>query len=44
MTYTFGGVLPLGIGAILVLLCAILYLLIRPIILFAFKKIAAANK
>ena len=44
MTYTFGGVLPVGIGAILVLLCAILYLLIRPTILFVFKKIVAVNK
>lgn len=34
MTFTFGGVLPIIIGSILVLLTAVLYLLIRPGILF----------
>lgn len=34
MTFTFGGVLPIIIGSILVMLTAVLYLLIRPAILF----------
>ncbi len=34
MTYTFGGVLPILIGSILALLGAVLYLLIRPAIVF----------
>jgi hypothetical protein len=34
MTFTFGGVLPTGIGSILLLLCAIIHLLIRPAILY----------
>lgn len=44
MTYTFGGVLPIGIGGILVLVCAILYLLIRPAILFVFKRIVSIKQ
>jgi hypothetical protein len=39
MTYTFGGVLPIGIGAILAGIGAILYLFIRPIFLLIFSKI-----
>jgi hypothetical protein len=34
MTYTFGAVLPTGIGGILILICAVIYLGIRPIIWF----------
>jgi hypothetical protein len=34
MTYTFGGVLPIGIISILSLINAILFLIFRPIILF----------
>ncbi|MFM9841060.1 MAG: hypothetical protein ACKVOQ_22520 [Cyclobacteriaceae bacterium] len=39
MTFTFGGVLPIGIGSILALLGAVLYLLIRPTILFVSTKL-----
>ena len=39
MTFTFGGVLPILIGSILVLLCSVLYLVLRPVVLFAFSKI-----
>jgi len=41
MTFTFGGVLPIGIGSILLLLCAILYLLIRPAILYVVSRVAS---
>jgi predicted neutral ceramidase superfamily lipid hydrolase len=44
MTYTFGAVLPLLIGSILVLLCAILYLLVRSaILLFSRKLLSLTN-
>jgi hypothetical protein len=39
MTYTFGGVLPIGIGSILALLTATLYLFVRPAILFISTKL-----
>jgi hypothetical protein len=39
MTFTFGGVLPIGIGSVLALLGAVLYLLIRPAILFVSTKL-----
>jgi MFS family permease len=39
MTFTFGGVLPIVIGSILALLGAMLYLLIRPAILFVSSKL-----
>jgi hypothetical protein len=39
MTFTFGGVLPIGIGSILALLGTVLYLLIRPAILFVSLKL-----
>jgi hypothetical protein len=39
MTFTFGGVLPILIGTILVLLCSALYLVLRPMALFVFSKI-----
>jgi hypothetical protein len=38
MTYTFGAVLPTGIGSILALISAIIYLGIRPAILFVISK------
>jgi hypothetical protein len=41
MTFTFGGVLPILIGTILVLICSVLYLLLRPMVLFVFSKIAS---
>jgi hypothetical protein len=47
MTYTFGAVLPPGIGSILVLIGAVIYLGIRPAILFVFSKarnLADSNK
>jgi hypothetical protein len=47
MTYTFGAVLPTGIGSILVLIGAVIYLGIRPAILFVFSKarnLADSNK
>jgi hypothetical protein len=39
MTFTFGGVLPIGIVSILALIGAVLYLLIRPAILFVSTKL-----
>ncbi len=39
MTFTFGGVLPIVIGSILTLLGAVLYLIIRPAILFVSTKL-----
>jgi hypothetical protein len=38
MTFTFGVVLPTGIGTIFAILGAIIYLVIRPLILFIAKK------
>jgi hypothetical protein len=38
MTYTFGAVLPTGIGSILALIGAVIYLGIRPGVLFIFSK------
>lgn len=40
MTFTFGGVLPILIGTILVLICSVLYLVLRPMALFVYTKIA----
>ncbi len=39
MTFTFGGVLPILIGTILVLICSALYLVLRPMVLFVYSKI-----
>jgi uncharacterized PurR-regulated membrane protein YhhQ (DUF165 family) len=39
MTYTFGGVLPVGIGAILAVIGVVIHSFIRPIFLFIFSKI-----
>ena len=39
MTFTFGGVLPILIGTILVLICSVLYLALRPMALFVYSKI-----
>jgi hypothetical protein len=39
MTFTFGGVLPILIGTILVFLCSLLCLVLRPMTLFVFSKI-----
>jgi len=39
MTFTFGGVLPIGIAAILTLIGAVLYLLVRPGILFVTSRL-----
>jgi hypothetical protein len=39
MTFTFGGVLPIGIGTILALIGAVLFLLIRPAILWVLTKL-----
>ena len=39
MTFTFGPVLPIGIGSILVLIGAAIYLLVRPVILFVISKL-----
>lgn len=38
MTYTFGAVLPTGIGSILALIGAVIYLGVRPLILFVVSK------
>jgi hypothetical protein len=42
MTYTFGAVLPTGVGSILALICAVIYLYLRRAILFVVSKIAGA--
>lgn len=39
MTFTFGGVLPTGIGSILALIGVILYLCVRPSILYVTSKL-----
>jgi hypothetical protein len=39
MTFTFGAVLPTGIGSILALIGAFLYLIVRPIILYAAMRV-----
>ncbi len=39
MTFTFGGVLPIIIGSILILLGAVLYLLIRPAVITVSTKL-----
>lgn len=39
LTYTFGVVLPAGVGSLLVLLCAVIYLFIRPLILYIATKL-----
>ena len=47
MTFTFGGMLPIGIGSILTLIGAVLYLFVRPVILFVKSKLvnlATSNK
>ena len=47
MTFTFGGVLPIAIGSILLLVCAAIYLVIRPAILYIsgkFVRTAQTNK
>ena len=40
MTFTFGGVLPTGIGSVLSLVCGVIYLVVRPAILFVASRIA----
>lgn len=42
MTFTFGAVLPTGIGTILASLCAILYLLVRPAIRYVVSRLSRA--
>lgn len=44
MTYTFGAVLPTAIGSILALVGALIYLLIRPAILFVISKFNQSSK
>ncbi|REG88290.1 hypothetical protein [Algoriphagus antarcticus] len=39
MTYTFGAVLPMGIGSLLVLIGAGIYLLLRPAIIYVGSKL-----
>jgi hypothetical protein len=41
MTYTFGAVLPTGVGAVLALIGAVLFLVIRPVLLFITSKISS---
>lgn len=43
MTYVFGAVLPTGIGSILVLLSAVIYLVIRPGIMWVVKIVMPAR-
>lgn len=40
MTFTFGGVLPTGIGAILLAISAVLYLLVRPGLVYVASTVA----
>jgi hypothetical protein len=42
MTYTFGAVLPTGIGSIIALICAVIYLFLRRAILFVVSKVVRA--
>jgi hypothetical protein len=44
MTYTFGTVLPTGIGSILAIIGAVLYLLVRPMLLFIISKVFVSSK
>jgi hypothetical protein len=44
MTYTFGAVLPTGIGCIFALIGAVLYLLIRPLGLKVMRMVLPANQ
>jgi len=44
MTYTFGAVLPTAIGSILALVGALIYLLIRPAMLFVISKFNQSSK
>ncbi len=39
MTYTFGAVLPTGVGSILALIGAVIFLLLRPGIIYVFSKL-----
>jgi hypothetical protein len=40
MTYTFGAVLPTGIGSILAVIGAVLYLLVQPVLVFIISKLS----
>ena len=42
MTYTFGAILPIGIGSMIALICAVIYLFLRRAILFVVSKIIRA--
>jgi hypothetical protein len=44
MTFTFGAVLPTGIGLILSVITAVLYLVIRPSFLFVLSKLTSARR
>lgn len=44
MTYTFGAVLPTGIGSILASIGAVFYLLVRPAILFIASRLMRIGK
>jgi hypothetical protein len=44
MTYTFGAILPTGIGLILSLLAMALYLVIRPSVLFVTSKLTGKQR
>jgi hypothetical protein len=47
MTFTFGAVLPTAFGALLVLVSAVLYLYVRPLILYIasrFRRVVSSNK
>lgn len=44
MTFTFGAVLPMGIGSIFALIGAVLYLLVRPVLLKVVRMILPANQ
>ena len=46
MTFTFGAVLPTGIGSLLALVCALLYLCVRPMIIYVtsmFDRMLSSN-
>jgi hypothetical protein len=40
MTYTFGAVLPTGVGSILAIIGAVLYLVVRPMLAFIISKLS----
>ena len=38
MTYTFGAILPMAVGSLIMLICLLIYKYVRTFILFVFKR------